>query len=1028
MKYGTLKILIIVALSAAALLAAGTAYADTQNFTSGGTFTVPAYETLTVTVNGAGGGGGGAAGVYSYTCGKSTCYAGVAGVSNGGTGGGSSFNTTVVGNAGGGGVKAPGTTSAGGAGSSGTASGGDTNTTGGGAGGGSGPNNCNGYGSVTLGTAGAGGAGGQAVKTYSPGGLTIGAGITVTVGSGAGGGTGGTGSEEFGGGYCNGNTGGTGTAGNVSVTWTPDTTAPTPNPATFSSAPAPASASSVSMTSTTGSDSAGNGVNYLLTFSACGANGGTGGTSSSWQASASYTDSGLQPNKCYGYTIQMKDNSANTGTASSQNTTYTNANVPSAPTLSGASYTTMVITNNENSNPLSSPATLFAAYVTSADANWNGKYVAANGSASASAVWLTDAQLTSLTLTGMANNTSYTIGVKARNESSVETSVGTTAALSTLNDATAPTPNPATFSSAPAPASASSVSMTASTATDAAGSTPVAYLLTFSACGANGGTGGTSSSWQASASYTDSGLQPNKCYGYTVQSRDSIPNTGTASSQNTTYTNANVPSAPTLSGASYTTMVITNNENSNPLSSPATLFAAYVTSADANWNGKYVAANGSASASAVWLTDAQLTSLTLTGMANNTSYTIGVKARNESSVETSVGTTAALSTLNVSAPTVTTQSASSVTATAATLNGNITATNGANATVRGFAWGSNSALSGGDTATTTENGSFSTGTFTDTSLTLVCDTTYYSRAYATNSADTGLGSISASFTTSSCTPTVSAISPNTATNSDSVSITSVTGTNFVSGATVKLTKAAQSDVSCTGFTFTDSTTLSSGSCPITGAAVGSWSVVVTNPDTSSGTLTNGFTVTSPSSSDLTISDAVSVVGDVTVTSNLTKGSGTFVIDHPIDPAGKLLYHSFVESPDALNEYTGTIKIGKDGEARVRLPDYFEALNGDYQYFVRPVDTPMGGLYIKQEVKNNTFVIAGGVPGGEVSWMVTGIRRDPYILANPIVPEVEKGPGQLVDKGEYLFPGYAPRCSTFVGCAWDGFKQWLPLGL
>ena len=69
MKYGTLKILIIVALSAAALLAAGTAYADTQNFTSGGTFTVPAYETLTVTVNGAGGGGGGAAGGDSYTCG-----------------------------------------------------------------------------------------------------------------------------------------------------------------------------------------------------------------------------------------------------------------------------------------------------------------------------------------------------------------------------------------------------------------------------------------------------------------------------------------------------------------------------------------------------------------------------------------------------------------------------------------------------------------------------------------------------------------------------------------------------------------------------------------------------------------------------------------------------------------------------------------------------------------------------------------------------------------------------------------------
>lgn len=102
------------------------------------------------------------------------------------------------------------------------------------------------------------------------------------------------------------------------------------------------------------------------------------------------------------------------------------------------------------------------------------------------------------------------------------------------------------------------------------------------------------------------------------------------------------------------------------------------------------------------------------------------------------------------APTVTTSSATSVTATTATLNGNITATGGANATVRGFAWGTNSELSGGDTATTTENGSFGTGVFTDTSLTLVCNTTYYSRAYATNPGGTGLGAISASFTTSAC--------------------------------------------------------------------------------------------------------------------------------------------------------------------------------------------------------------------------------------------------------------------------------------
>ncbi|MFA5772927.1 MAG: hypothetical protein WC974_09380 [Thermoplasmata archaeon] len=103
-------------------------------------------------------------------------------------------------------------------------------------------------------------------------------------------------------------------------------------------------------------------------------------------------------------------------------------------------------------------------------------------------------------------------------------------------------------------------------------------------------------------------------------------------------------------------------------------------------------------------------------------------------------------------PTVTTASATSVTATGATLNGEITSTGGADVTVRGFLWGTNAELSGGDTATTTESGTFGTGTFTNSSLTLTCNTTYYSRAYATNSTGTSYGAISDSFTTGACAP------------------------------------------------------------------------------------------------------------------------------------------------------------------------------------------------------------------------------------------------------------------------------------
>jgi hypothetical protein len=62
---------------------------------------------------------------------------------------------------------------------------------------------------------------------------------------------------------------------------------------------------------------------------------------------------------------------------------------------------------------------------------------------------------------------------------------------------------------------------------------------------------------------------------------------------------------------------------------------------------------------------------------------------------------------------------------------------------------------------------------------------------------------------------------------------------------VKLTKTGQSDIiasSTNAFTLNSSTTLASGTFPITGAATGAWNVVVTNPDGQTGTLSNGFTV------------------------------------------------------------------------------------------------------------------------------------------------------------------------------------------
>jgi hypothetical protein len=144
---------------------------------------------------------------------------------------------------------------------------------------------------------------------------------------------------------------------------------------------------------------------------------------------------------------------------------------------------------------------------------------------------------------------------------------------------------------------------------------------------------------------------------------------------------------------------------------------------------------------------------------------------------------------------------------------------------------------------------------------------------------------------------------------------------------------------------------------------------------------------------------VLVSKDLHVNGNLTKGSGSFKIDHPLDPANKFLQHSFVESPDMMNIYNGNIILDENGEASVTLPEWFQSLNKESRYQL----TCIGGfapVYIAEKISDNHFKIAGGKPGMEVSWQVTGIRQDPYAVANRIVVEEDK---PVYARGYYLHP-------------------------
>lgn len=142
------------------------------------------------------------------------------------------------------------------------------------------------------------------------------------------------------------------------------------------------------------------------------------------------------------------------------------------------------------------------------------------------------------------------------------------------------------------------------------------------------------------------------------------------------------------------------------------------------------------------------------------------------------------------------------------------------------------------------------------------------------------------------------------------------------------------------------------------------------------------------------------------------GSKMFKIDHPLDPANRYLVHSCVESDEAKNVYDGVVRLDADGQAWVSLPDWFGALNTAYRYQLTPIGAPAPDLHVADRITRGAFRIAGGRPGQEVSWQVTGVRRDPWARDHPIEVEPLKAPDE---RGTYLYPaGYGrPESDSIV---------------
>ena len=124
-------------------------------------------------------------------------------------------------------------------------------------------------------------------------------------------------------------------------------------------------------------------------------------------------------------------------------------------------------------------------------------------------------------------------------------------------------------------------------------------------------------------------------------------------------------------------------------------------------------------------------------------------------------------------------------------------------------------------------------------------------------------------------------------------------------------------------------------------------------------------------------------GSATFSGAVSKGSGSFRIDHPLKAETHQLVHSFVEGPQADNIYRGKVDLVA-GTATVNIDTVagmtegtFVALNREIQCFTT---NETGWTAIKGSVTGNVLTITAqeNTCTDTISWLVIGERQDQHM--------------------------------------------------
>jgi len=126
-------------------------------------------------------------------------------------------------------------------------------------------------------------------------------------------------------------------------------------------------------------------------------------------------------------------------------------------------------------------------------------------------------------------------------------------------------------------------------------------------------------------------------------------------------------------------------------------------------------------------------------------------------------------------------------------------------------------------------------------------------------------------------------------------------------------------------------------------------------------------------------------GAVQITGALSKGSGTFLIDHPLDPFNRNLRHGFVEAPRYELIYRGTARLA-DGRATVDIDAASDMTSGTFEALttnavVSSLQNQVGFARLRPgEITGASFEIISEDDqcSDLISWVVIAERNDPFV--------------------------------------------------